>query len=791
MFLKKMFRTIGKYRAQFISMIIMIALGVGVFLGFNMEWVSISENTAKFLKDSRFADYRIVDEKGFSAADAEKIRGIGGVSAAARYISVNAEVAGTENSLALTVTEDPAVSLFVVSSGEGYDAESVGDLWLFEKYAEKNGVNVGDTLELSYKGLIVSGTVKGLVMSGEYMICVRDETQLMPDFKTYGFVYASPKTLEKAVKDKYGEVIGSAALEKIYPQINVIGDLAKTEMSDRASEVLGKTVLVLGKEENISYSEAKGEESEGKTMGMVLPVVFLAIAVLTMVTTMHRLTANEKMQIGTFKALGFKDGKIARHYTSYALFIGLFGSAIGIGIGYLVAWYIMNPKGMMGTYISMPEWKLYMPWWCAAIIIAIVAFLTLIGFLSVKKMLAGTAADALRPYVPKKMKKIALEKTGLWKKFGFGTRWNLRDVIRHKSRSFMTLIGIVGCMVLLVGALGMNDTAKYFIKAFYEDAALYETRIYVSGNGEKTAAEINAEARDVAEKTNGDYSASVSVNITDKPVSLDVYNVARGNVGFLSEKSGKKELPENGALVCMRVAKEYGLKAGDKVTVSPYGTDEKYEIEIVGLMRSLTESIAISENYAKTLKSGETFLTESEVYRINSVYTSLNKDEIKNSQVYEEYKDDLTLQAKREVQDSFDSFMQILYMSVGVLIFVAVVLGVVVLYNLGVMSYTERYREMATLKVVGFKDGEIGKLLISQNLWLTVIGAIVGIFAGIGVLRVLMVLLASEYEMKVTLGPLTYIVSLLLTFGVSFIVGLLVARKTNRIDMTEALKGAE
>lgn len=790
MLFKKLLRTIGRYKAQFISMIIMIALGVAVFLGFNMEWVSLNKNTEKFLADSHFADYRIVSESGFTTGDLEKVAAVDGVKEASRYLSVNAEVVGSTNTLGLTVTENKGVSFFVLMDGDEYDEESVDGMWLFDKYAERNGIKVGDELSVTYKNFELTGIVKGLIESGEYMICVRDETQIMPDFNTYGYVYVSPVMLKNTVVDQFGE-LGEAVYSKIYPQINVISDLTKSEITGKTEEALDKTLLILSKDETISYAEAKGEENEGKTMGLVLPVVFLAIAILTMVTTMHRLTVNEKTQIGTLKALGFKDRKISLHYTAYALFIGIVGSVIGIALGYFVCWYMMNPNGMMGTYIVMPEWKLYMPWWCALTVVAIIGFLTLIGFLSVKKMLTGTAADALRPYTPKKVKKLLIEKTGVWNKFGFGTKWNLRDLFRHKSRSLMTLIGLIGCMVLLVGALGMNDTARGFVNVFYKDVMSYETRIYVSSDSEITPAENNAIAYDIAEKTKGDYSASISVTITDEPVSLDVYNTENDVIGFLSENNKRIGLPSDGALVCMRLAKEHGLKKGSTVTVSPYGTNEKYEIKIVGFNRSLTESISVSEAYAKTLKSGDTYLTDSSIYRVNSVYIRTDKEQFKQTETYETYQESLTLQSHSDIVKSFDGFMEILNLSIAVLVVFAVVLGVVVLYNLGTMSYTERYREMATLKVVGFKDKQIGKLLISQNLWLTVVGVIIGLFAGIGVLNVLIVMLASEYEMQIILGPITYIVSIFITFGVSLVVGLMVARKNRKIDMVEALKGAE
>ena len=135
--------------------------------------------------------------------------------------------------------------------------------------------------------------------------------------------------------------------------------------------------------------------------------------------------------------------------------------------------------------------------------------------------------------------------------------------------------------------------------------------------------------------------------------------------------------------------------------------------------------------------------------------------------------------------------MDIMYMMIAILIIAAAVLGIVVLYNLGIMSYTERYREMATLKVVGFRDKKIGKLLIGQNMWVTLVGAILGIPLGIALLDYLLVTMASEYELKLAIGPLTYITGLVLTFGVSLSVSWAVARKNRKIDMVEALKGAE
>lgn len=796
MLFKKLLRTMGQYKAQFISMIIMIALGFGVFIGANMEWVSIEKNTNRLFEETGLADYKIYSSSAktggvtatFSEEDLQKIKELDGVKDAARFFSVNADVTlvngekiktekdGTGKDkiprAAITVTESENVSFFNVTSGEAYDGASTDKIWVSDKFAEEKEIKVGDTLTFgAVQGVSepLEFKVAGLVKSGEYMVCVQDSTQLMPDYKMFGYAYITPAAYKK-ICESAG--LPSPLYEQINVRVNNFDDFTKQKFSDAVNAALGKTMFILSKEESSSYALAHGEVEEGQTMGAVLPVLFLAIAVLTMITTMHRIAAKEKTQIGTLKALGYKNKRILAHYSSYALAIGIVGAALGIALGYGIAYIIMNPSGMMGTYMDLPYWKLHMPFFCVVVMIAVLFALTLIGFLSVKSMLRGTAADALRPYAPKKMKNLAIEKTKAWKKFSFGTRWNLRDVMRHKSRTLMSLIGIIGCTVLMAGALGMNDTMNAFLTDYYDKAMNYSSRIYVSSASEETVAEIT-------EKYAADASASVSVEIGDKGVSLDIYDIKHDKVRFLDKKGALVPLRNDGAYLCRRIADEYKLKAGDTFTISPYGTDKEYTLKVNGVIYSSSESVAITNAYAEAC--GVTG------YKTDSLYTSAVKNVLLDDALTKNFE----IQDKQSIVESFETFTSLLNLSVTVLIAAAIVLGVVVLYNLGVMSYTERYREMATLKVVGFKDKKIAGLLIGQNMWVTVIGVILGLPLAAGTLGYLVKELASEYEMRVVMGWKTFLISTLLTFCVSLVVSLFVAKKNKKIDMVEALKGAE
>lgn len=767
MLLKKLFRTAWKYKAQFISMIIMVAIGIGVFVGFNMEWYSLEKDTGNLLEQTAYADYRIMSEQVFTGSDIEAIKNIDGVTAATRVLNINVDVKDEGKSLALFVSEDYNVSTMLVTSGEKYDKGSDG-FWLSDKYAAANNVKIGDTLTVTYLNQDISGEVVGLVKSGEFMICVADSNQLMPDYKTFGFVYASPEKIEAALGG-----------DEFYQQINVLSGMSKAQMERAVSQALGKTTLVLGKDEHTAYAGAQSEIEEGQTMVSVLPILFLLIGVLTMITTMHRVTANEKTQIGTLKALGFKNRKILAHYTSYGLFIGIVGAVLGIALGFGICAAVVNPYGMQGTYFDLPVWGLHAPWWTWLVLVGIVAFLTLISFLSVKKMLKGTAADALRPYAPKKVKPLAIEGTKVWGKMGFATKWNLRDVFRHKTRTLMTLVGIIGCMVLLVGGLGMRDTMTGFLDTLDKRILNYETRVNLTKpltDGQTAIEEFNNQAIKLAEKYDGDYVASSSVQVKGEPITLEVYNVPHGFVQFIDKNNKKVTLTDEGAYISLRVA-ERGFKVGDKLVFSPYGSETSYEVKVAGILRSYTiECITMTCAYADGAAVP---------YIVSAVFTDVPQSDIESAEFIS------GTQSKAAIIDSYNSFMEIMNVMVLVLVIAAVVLGVVVLYNLGVMSYTERSRELATLKVVGFKNKHIGRILIGQNIWLTVVGIIIGLPAGVGVLYLLITLLASEYELKLTLGTLTYCVSILLTFGVSMLVSLIVARKNKKINMVEALKGAE
>ena len=315
----------------------------------------------------------------------------------------------------------------------------------------------------------------------------------------------------------------------------------------------------------------------------------------------------------------------------------------------------------------------------------------------------------------------------------------------------------------------MRDTMAGFLDLLDNGVSHYATKVNIVENTEREKVD-----RLIAD-LDADWESYSGISIDGYTATLDIVHNENGRFSVIDEDNNEIYLRDDGVYLCLRLADR--AKIGEYIEFSPYGGNETYRVKVVGYNRSImTECVTMTDKCADELGIK---------YSVSAVYTNTDSGEIPSSELISGKQD------KRQLMDSFGSFVQIMDSMVLILVVAAVILGIVVLYNLGVMSYVERSRELATLKVLGFRSKKIGQLLISQNVWLTVIGVILGLPAGLGTLYWMLTALAGEYEMKLMLGPLTYSVSILLTFGVSLFVGWMVARKNKKIDMVEALKNAE
>lgn len=748
---RKIIRTLLNYKAQMISMLLMIILGVGIFLGCNIEWYSIKTNRTNYYEDTGYPEYRIYKDS-FSLDELQYVKDFSDVKYATRALTTLGSL-NNNTYLMLNVLEDCQSIKPLYIDGEVYSNEADG-IYLSDLYAKENNIKLNDYLDIEVEGFKIHEPVKGLIKSSEYLICLKDSSQLLPNYKEYAYCYLSPKMIKK--------YLGQAFYNTVYAS----SKLSPSEFEAEAFNALGASITVLSYQDETGYSGSNGEIEEGKTMALLIPTAFILIAVLTMVTTMARISTNERIQMGVLKSLGFKRKKIARHYSLYGLIIGTAGTLIGCVLAYGIAYYIINPKGPMSTYLDFPSWHLYMPWYGVLIVILLPITLGIISYLIVNSELKGTACETLKPKREKAVKASHIEKTKFFSKASFQTKWNIRDMLRHKARTIMSIIGVLFSTVLIFACMGMRDTVIDFKNTLYNENYNFENKLILNSQIS------NTKALDLASKYEADYEANIAIKLNDKTVVLSIINNSRNLLGIIDEKGNRLELKDGGVYVCRRI-KDDGYKINNEIDFNLYGSKEIISSKVIGVCLSMTEGIYMTENTANELGIS---------YKIQTLYTNLNVTVDSNVS---------SITTKTELLSAFNTMMEMMDSMIWILILASAILAVVVLYNLASLGYIEKIREMSTLKVIGFTNKKIAKILVVGTIWITVVGLIIGLPLGAYLLDILLRALAGEYEMNMAFGYLSYIVGIVVPFLVSLVTIYLISKKTKKLDMVSALKERE
>ena len=761
MLLRKMLRDMKLHKTQFISIFLMSLLGVYVFAGIGSEWYGMQTTAENYYEDNNLANVWIYGNDFFEE-NADTIANLHGVTAIERRLTLEG-TAELDNKPEMTIhfIEGDQISRSHLIEGEEISLEKDG-IWLDYLFAEAKDLKVGDRVTVAAYGISMTKTILGTVMNPEYVYAPGGD-DILPNHENYGFAYLSYKAFPSTAPMVYNEIQITTDREM---------DFTLEEAIDTALD--GKYSIILTRKQKPSYMQLNTEIEEHKAMGGIFPVIFLVVALLTILTTMARLVNNQRTQIGILKALGFKKKKILYHYVSYGIWISLAGAALGVVLGPLTLPYLFYEP--MKTMFTLPEWKPAISLSIIIMAILSVALCTITTYMACRNNLRDTPAQALRPKPPKVMKHSVIDRLHIWKKFGFNSQWNLRDAFRSKLRSIMAIVGVMGCTALLVCAFGMQDSMDEFKIWNFSKISRFETKFILSENitEEQLSSimkEYNGEAMmegAVELKVNG-FKKSGELLVTDHVTLIQNYNSSRK---FF-------ELPKNGISMSYKMADNLHVEKGDEISWRVYGETE-WKTDIINAIYRTPVAQGITIFREKFEESGYQFQPTT-VLTSDNIIKEISEKETGVSKVW----------TKKELTESFDTTMEAMDLLIYVLILAAVVLAVVVLYNLGVLSFTERQRELSTLKVIGFKTRKIRTLLLTQNMWMTTIGALIGIPVGIWVLGYIFRFMGESFDLIVSVKFISYVYSILGTFLVSVLVNRFFSRRVKSLDMVSSLKGVE
>ncbi|MCR5507693.1 MAG: ABC transporter permease [Lachnospiraceae bacterium] len=769
MLFRKMWRDLFKNKTQFISIFLMSMLGMVIFVGIDAESAGGAYAAEKYYKEYNLSDIWI-QGAGFSDDDvrtAKKVTGVKGVEKRLALTgTADVKAGGDDAYMYINFINEGDINRLMLHEGEPYREDEQG-VWLEEWFARTNDIHVGDNFTAELNGIKVDAVVKGIVDAPDYVYFVSEADMMYPNYTKCGLAFMSSCMYPDSSNMIYNQLI-----------IDVRDDMSDDETIDTIKGKLEKVfdrddIAVTDRDQNLSYATFDAEVRQHQAMGLLFAVIFLAIALLGIVTTMARVTASQRTVIGTMKALGFSKSRITFHYVSYGLLISAAGSVLGAWVGFLTMppWIL----GMFtGSYLIPDLYGRITKLDIIAIATAIVVS-GIVSFLSCRKELKDPPAVTLKPPAPKKIRHSALEKSRLWLMLDFSTQWNIRDVFRNKLRSLMGILGVVGCSMLLVCGFGCFDSVNGLVDKMYGELMTAGNKIVLSRDADY------GYAYDLAVRYKGQMVQEMSVEFVSDTAkkSGSATIVDKGNYVHIQDKDLKPvKLDKSGMAMTQKMAGLLGLKKGDFVKWHIVGDDKWQYMRITQIYRDPSvQGITMARKVYEDL---EYDFKPTSILTNKSVPSGLTDEDGVSSVLNIE-----------SMKAAFSETMEIMNSMVYVMVFGAVLLGVVVLYNLGVLSFVEKTREVATLKVLGFRSGKIRNILQKQNIWLTAIGIIFGLQGGWGLMYVICTTVSDTLDMFPIIKPLTYLFSVGGTFLVSVLVNFMFSGKVKTIDMVDALKGVE
>lgn len=589
-------------------------------------------------------------------------------------------------------------------------------------------------------------------------------------------------------KNELNKSIEQLTLSKA--EFNIQKHDALRELSDAQLEIdkMEGKWIVLDRNSHYSYRDYGACADRMDGIAKVFPVFFFLVAALVCMTTMTRMVDEQRNEMGTLKALGYSKLQIASKYIIYALIASILGSILGCSLGmYLFPTVIFNA---WNTLYNIDQIKfLFQP---GLILLASgsVTGITLLATLySIYSELIEMPSQLMRPKAAKAGKKILLERISfIWKRLSFLQKVTARNIFRYKKRFFMTIIGIAGCSALLVAGFGINDSISDIVNQQYN--VIYHYDATVSAKTSEITSQIKSlkGVKDVYEE---DHLA-VTTKIENKDISTTVHIISNDKKfkDFCTLFNGNKEfdLDDSSVLISQKMATKLNKKAGDTIKIKD-ANNKVIKAKIKGVFTNyvghhIYASESLYKSWNTNAKTTHTYLIKSKKttkkFERNLGNKIMNIDGVQSVTFYS------------SLQKNFKDMIKSISYIVVVLVISAACLAFVVLYNLSNVNISERKREIATIKVLGFTRKEVDAYINRETILLTILGSLIGLGIGIGLHHLIMNLAEMDDIMfGRTINSISYVISFVMTIGFSAIINLFMHKKLNNIQMVESLKAVE
>lgn len=583
-------------------------------------------------------------------------------------------------------------------------------------------------------------------------------------------------------------------LEQSQNQLNTEKTENQQKIDDAQSEIdkLEAEWITLDRNSHYSYRDYGACADRMDGIAQVFPVFFFLVAALVCMTTMTRMVDEQRNEIGTLKALGYSKVQISSKYLLYALIASILGSILGCLVGMILFPYVIFTA--WNTLYNLETIKFaFQPGLMLVASGSVIGITLLATLYSIYSELIEVPSQLMRPKAAKIGKKIILERIPfIWNHLSFLRKVTARNIFRYKKRFFMTVIGIAGCSALLVAGFGINDSISDIVHQQYEVINHFEASINVSNIDDKFEQTLKKQkgVTDIMEED----TLPVTANIADKDASVTVHIVDDKNLlkDFTTLKSINDDqeviLNSKGAVISQKMAEKMEKGIGDTITFKD-ANDNEIEVKITDIYENY-----VGHNIYVTRDLYDTWNSNAELTKTYLLKTNDTSDDFEHQlgQKLMDINGVDSVTFYSSLQENFTDMIASISMVVVVLVISAAALAFVVLYNLSNVNISERTREIATIKVLGFTSRETSQYVNRESILLTMIGAAVGLIVGIFLHNLIMNLAEMDDVMfGRTIKPISFVISFALTMVFAIIINLVMQRKLKQIQMVESLKAVE
>ena len=759
MLFKKMLRDMKEHKMQFIAIFLMSFITLLAFAGIGSEVQGLQDNLNNYYNETNMADAYALGTN-FNESVINDFKNMSSTTGIESQFVVNSIAdLNDEPVVTLHFLEKNNISRYYPVEGEKINFSDADGIWLDARFAEAKNLTVGDNISLSFNGITLNKTIRGLGYSPDY-VYEQPANGLVSDFKYQGFGYLSDKAYPgQDMPHNKLLMTSNVNTQDYYNQTyELLKDKGYDDIIDGAS--------FMPREDSSSDNQIQDEIKQHIVLAAMFPLIFVVVALLILLSTMTRIVNRQRTQIGTLKAIGFEDRPLIIHYLSYGFYLTLIGSILGIIIGHKTIPYLFVDT--MKSYYTLPCWDPGFNMNFIFVALLIIAGSLLCSYFAVASIIREPPSATLKAKPPKVSRMGFVENTWIWNKMGFNLRWNTRDVNRNKLRTIISLLGIIGCMVLLISAFGMHDGVSDLKPWKYDDINHYETQLVLQDNISQS--QIDS----IIDEVNGTPIMTKTIQIKANDVKMTQILTVHDKSPLITPTDKNRHemtLPKDGIAISEKTAEMFDLKIGDEITWHIYGNETWINSTVDAIYGDPSvQGITITPDCAE--KNNISF-KPTEIVTKENITGNLDGVGSFNSH--------------KDLTESWDKLVQTANLLIIILVIFAVVLAIVVLYSLGLLGFTEVERDMATLKVLGFQLSDLRKLFMTQYLGISIIGFLIGIPTGYFVLESIRSNTDKLYY-PTNYSLTTIAISFVITIIVSAIVNILLANQLKNIDMVEALK---